>query len=523
MKNKGFTLVELLGVIVVLGIIALLAFPPIINQMRKMRNTISEGTLKIIYSAAEKYMEDNKDLYPQNEDVQYCISLQDLVDGGSLSEPVYDAQTGVELSLDKELYIDIGASFDKTYNLYDVGGCNYIDPSGAKAPDLLDNMIPITRVDNKWVKADLKQEWYNYNNQQWANAVLVTESSRSYYKRIAPGTEVLEADILMYLVWVPRFRYKLFNTSYVSVTSRQFEIIFEGKRTTKSNGTLDGTWVTHPAFTFNSVSLNGIWVNKFEISHADATNSTNAQVSAPQAFKARSKPNQYIWRNISLSDAFTVADDLNNNGNRYGISTSADTHLMKNKEWGAIAYLSYSKYGNPNPIWINPNSNFVTGCAGDEAEETGQPICRVYDSTNGLKASNTGNIYGIYDLVGAGQEMVMGAQYNSVSNANLSVGGTGFSQAELDSASMNKYVDKYAYGTTYNNQSAYDRSQIGDATGETRGWNSDRDYFVLNTNPWFLRGGITAGLSTAGVFAFTYHDGSRNQFNSFRAVIVKPN
>ena len=33
MKKQGFTLVELLGVIVILGIIALISLPPILNQL----------------------------------------------------------------------------------------------------------------------------------------------------------------------------------------------------------------------------------------------------------------------------------------------------------------------------------------------------------------------------------------------------------------------------------------------------------------------------------------------------------
>ena len=55
------------------------------------------------------------------------------------------------------------------------------DPSGANRPVLADGMIPITYDGSKWVKADeygAYNNWYDYGNQKWANAVMVTSSKR---------------------------------------------------------------------------------------------------------------------------------------------------------------------------------------------------------------------------------------------------------------------------------------------------------------------------------------------------------
>lgn len=49
------------------------------------------------------------------------------------------------------------------------------------------------------------------------------------------------------------------------------------------------------------------------------------------------------------------------------VCNGIDTHLMKNLEWGAVAYLSHSKYGKNAEVWSNPSSNYITGQAGSSA------------------------------------------------------------------------------------------------------------------------------------------------------------
>ena len=56
MKKNGFTLAELLGVIVILAAVALVAFPPIINQIKKSRGELDDALNKLIYSASNQYL-----------------------------------------------------------------------------------------------------------------------------------------------------------------------------------------------------------------------------------------------------------------------------------------------------------------------------------------------------------------------------------------------------------------------------------------------------------------------------------
>ena len=85
-------------------------------------------------------------------------------------------------------------------------------------PVLDDGMIPVVfDTSNGTVIKTISssdRSWYDYDNQEWANAVLVKESgtqTRTYYKE-NPGVEVNQSDILAYYVWIPRYKYKIWET-----------------------------------------------------------------------------------------------------------------------------------------------------------------------------------------------------------------------------------------------------------------------------------------------------------------------
>ena len=81
---------------------------------------------------------------------------------------------------------------------------------------------------------------------------------------------------------------------------------------------------------------------------------------------------------------------------------------MKNDEWGAVEYLSKSKYGKQNKeVWINNSSNFITGSAGNSTNanaDTG--TTNDYTSAQGVKASTTGTVHGVYDMSGGAWEYI---------------------------------------------------------------------------------------------------------------------
>ena len=89
-NNKGFTLVELIGVIVILAAISLIAFPLILEQVRKTQTSLDRASEELIITSAELYVDKNQGVYPRIVGNVYCISLNTLVASGELKSSVVE-------------------------------------------------------------------------------------------------------------------------------------------------------------------------------------------------------------------------------------------------------------------------------------------------------------------------------------------------------------------------------------------------------------------------------------------------
>ena len=377
----------------------------------------------------------------------------------------------------------------------------------ANTPVLADGMIPIKYDGTDWVKADstnTNNNWYDYYNKMWANAVMVTNETRDTYMNATAGTTISESDILAYYVWIPRYKYQLFNVDSTTMDPIEIQIEFEDKSATKSSGTANEEWLTHPAFTFGTTELAGIWVGKF---------STTGDATTPTI-----KPNLGMLTNQNVSTQFTTSQKFGTT--TYLTSTGVsevDAHMMKNTEWGAVAYLKQSKYGlGTTDIGLNNynSSPYLTGC-GAASGSSFSTTCNAYNTTSGMSASTTGNVYGIYDMSAYTGTYVMGVIKTGTA---LDYSDSGFTTSTLPFNS--KYVDQYEYGTTYNDQTAYNRRILGDATGEVASWYGDSRGFVYSAFPWFVRGGSNDGPTYAGVFTFYGGSGRPTPERAFRSVLV---
>ena len=207
--------------------------------------------------------------------------------------------------------------------------------------------------------------------------------------------------------------------------------------------------------------------------------------------------------------------------------------MMKNSEWGAVAYLSQSKYGKygnsvydgtagkEKEVYINNCSKYITGIAGDSVSASNSATCtNTYETETGWKASTTGNIYGIYDMSGGAYEYVMGyltTAYTKTWGARTS-SGEETDSAKFASQPEAKYFD--AYTSTIATTACNENACNGHALGETSGWYGDTADFVSTSYPWFLRGGYYVDTSNAGMFHFSNGYGSSSGYRSFRVVLA---
>ena len=197
--------------------------------------------------------------------------------------------------------------------------------------------------------------------------------------------------------------------------------------------------------------------------------------------------------------------------------------MMKNSEWGAVAYLSKSSYGINGEIWINNSNSYITGSTGNGASAgSNEGTTADYASSQGVKASTTGTVYGIYDMSGGSYEYV--AAYVDNTNENLN----GFGSSLVSAASYMKDVYDMGSGDTSEANYAANSDVYGDAVYETsssvinpysNSWYGDSSLFPYSTVSFFIRGGLFNSGLTAGMFYVSYTDGSTANYVGFRPVL----
>ena len=542
--NKAFTLIELLAVITILGLLSLLVVPNITENVGEKQQEISDVNKKMLENAADIYIEKNPNNYTytyESNGSTYCIPIQSLINENILETPIKD-EKGKEIDYSqiiKATYSHIYNGFE--YEIVNNDNCTEIKNYVSK-PELQDDMIPVIYdEDNKtWIKADLTSKWYNYSEKKWANVVIVNEhksesansKSRYEYLKSEPGTPILEEDIMAYFVWIPRYRFKYFE----SVITNEVEIIFEGINTKPSKGLHRGDWKTHEAFTLGSKELSGIWVGKFETSSENPnetqTNTTNMTL--------RIKPNVKSWRNIQVSNAYLVTQNMKNDKNIYGIKTS-DPHVMKNIEWSAAIFLAHSKYGINDEVRLNNNEYYITGCGALEPNNDGTSECEIsFNNSDTYPQSTTGNITGIFDMSGGAQEYVMGTLADDNDTPYIgrhNIWNTGFNGvlgksdtvltdnngSPLDGGddSIKKITNQVdlpnmKYLNIYNL-----KPHPGHAINDPVGWYDDEQIHMSIGSPWIVRGGTYQDKEKAGIFNFKGESGTNLSNTTFRVVITK--
>ena len=87
--EKGFTLVELIATIVVIGLIAAFALPQVLNQFNNHQEELSKQQEELILESARSYVLENASKFPNAGDGKiYCISLSEMVTAEALEESI---------------------------------------------------------------------------------------------------------------------------------------------------------------------------------------------------------------------------------------------------------------------------------------------------------------------------------------------------------------------------------------------------------------------------------------------------
>ena len=409
----------------------------------------------------------------------------------------------------------------------------YVDESIAVAPEISEGMTPVKWNGSNWIKTEATDsEWYNYGEKKWANVVL---GGATFNEGVLD-----ESKTYSMLVWIPRYAYKITSQYHKNGSGAGgIDIVFidtanKGKDGTKTysttypSATTGGAmsdYVVHPAFDYGGTHLAGFWVGKFESSNTDCTTTKSTGEYNGTNLTLQIKAGVTSWRSITVDNIFKVCTGMNDSGNPYGLTEASDPHMMKNSEWGAVAYLSQNAtYGKGSEVWINNSSDYITGSAGNSVSAgTDTGTTNDYKSTQGQNASTTGNITGVYDMSGGAWEYV--AAYVNNGHSNLTTYGSSLVNADP------KYKDVYSKGSSdsYSNNYAVStpaNGHYGDAVWETsnsgtstNSWYSDYSYFPYTSNPFFNRGGHYGDVTYAGVFYFNYDNGGAYNSRSFRVVV----
>ena len=481
---------------------------------------------------------------------------------------------------------------------------------GVNSPQIMQGM---TKVSFKLPEGENKGEvvkageegfdnnsWYDYQTSKWANAV--TEDGS-------------------YWVWIPRFAYKIEGETIdvkflINTTDQYYDDngnLQTAKRATSKDETVDTTsdYYVHPAFIDESSidyanggwdkELTGIWVAKFEAGFASGNNSAevkasnakynSAKVYAPEvevggnyeSVKARNwldgeygtttsikyptfQPITYSLNYLSIGDAYNISKVLTDSGNIYGLNTvKTDSHLIKNSEWGAILYLSWSEYGTNkrepaiNNVNVNNNIKSVYAVTGLTTGTTnaGEKIITENDinnietrngngATNGIyawdqeegqKSSSTLNMYGVYDLNGGLVENTSGYVANGYSYLRQYGSNIAYENDNLKKEST-KYTMVYPYDSNIDTGTAnmdvktaslanylLNTKIFGDGIREIStnndtvitSWDGSDNFFPGGQYPFFRKG---ARWDKSGLFTFAYTNGFPDYRIGFRPILI---
>lgn len=476
-------------------------------------NNFSENSFSGIFRVKFNDIDDDKIFIISNDIMSYYYDVRNskfvFMVGNSYVE-------STSFAIDKDIWYILGFTYNKNSVSFYINGNNigsrnvygsiFSNVSLKMATDSSFNVISNLEIGDIYLYNDILTDYEISDNYRDVVNIIYDnliagyndfepKTLKDFYSNQNYGSLISYDDISLHYVWIPRFKYKLWNVTGASgidsynAYENGIEIIFENQL--ESSGTVycnnnqcysdslfismvtkndNNKFYTHPAFKVDGEDISGFWVSKYEISTESSICNLNVISGClSDSLVIKSKYGNIAWRNNSLLNFYTSVKKLGNNYN-----------IIKNTDWGALVYLTYSKFGlcsNDSCKLIGTNKTFISGSE--------------------VSDSSTYNNYGVYDLSGGVSEFVMGS-YSSLSNSLLSYG-------------VNDY-DSYLDDTFI----------LGDATREislSNGiWYNNYNMFIDSTNNWFIRGGI-GPTDDNGIVYYNATTEMNNEYIGTRIVI----
>ena len=174
MKNrKGFTLAEILGVIIIIVLLLIIIAPTITSRINSLKDKSKEAGYELVYMAVSQHITENKSKYPPGK--RYCIKISDIINEGKLTSPVKEIDTGKTID-DYTVLVTIYSLGNENYEIV----ANYEECQAETNLPIIDFVV--TPASNVWTNGnktvtiiypdDTTLNKYKKNDSSWVSSGL---------------------------------------------------------------------------------------------------------------------------------------------------------------------------------------------------------------------------------------------------------------------------------------------------------------------------------------------------------------
>ena len=348
MKKKGFTLVELLAVIIILSLVLVIAVPSVNKYIKQSKEKAYDTQISTIIEAAQAYASANSGLLPRKEEFVVKITLGQLKSSGLIKEEVKNPND--DKYFDDALTIEIKKK-GETYN-YDIVESTITTRDGEKSPIINLNGSPMVTYNLNATYTELGASATDSDGNAISNIVIdksnLVMSAEGIYQVKYTATDTKGISSTVYRnVYVSNNKYAngtaiYFNPNSNSVCSKAEAT----SNTSKSNGCMK--W-----YTFNddgSSTVNLLLDHNTTATVAWASTGTNA--NGPVEVKKQLENDIASWngavkstaRLIEASEIAKITGYPNWNNNRYYFHTNSNTEYKGAAGTNRYAWLFDNTY-----------------------------------------------------------------------------------------------------------------------------------------------------------------------------------